>query len=180
MWRCDTSGCSKRIRLNLSDSKNTRLALSLLRIIVADNEDFTTMLSMQLTAGTPPPMISSANEKRSLHLLDSICEDYLSRYSNSLEDDIALLSSDALAMYSNHRNAVIQIKGEKEILHVFRRLVLSGITLMECDSKEDLDKHLNHVKTVEHVYVHQYCESLARRVWQKEFDIRQKLLDIVD
>jgi hypothetical protein len=189
MWRGDSNNAtSRRIRVNLSDCENNLLLFSLLRIIVADADDLHDFSTQATTTGSlfrysrnpVPNMTSSRNETRALQQLDSMCDDYLGRYQHSLAQDLALLASDVLPLYSNHRNAVIQIKGEKEILHVLKRLVAAGLRLLESPSHAAVRATLGSIRKDEHVYVGQYCETLGLRIWRREHEILETAVDTVD
>ena len=117
-------------------------------------------------------MLNTRNERRALTRLNEICDDYLGRYPTTLQDDIAMLGSEKLPMYSNRRNAVIQVKGEKEILHVLKKLTQCALRLLAAESHENVAAVLSLIRGSEHVYVQQYCEILALRLWRKEFEAK--------
>ncbi len=116
------------------------------------------------------------NELRSMRLLLSICKSYLSIYPTSYDDDVKRLSNTKssssstskissidnegvdleLTPFSNHRNAIIQIKGEKEILLYYANLAEISIDLLSMNvttnsGKEDfyhiIDRHINDTTT---------------------------------
>ena len=116
-------------------------------------------------------MLSSKNESAALRLLESICEDYLSRYSSTLEQDrLALKDENALPMYSNIRNAVIQLRGEKEILVTLLQLTSVSLRLLNMKSSDEIADLMATVRIEEHRFVQQYCENLVLSIWQKEFE----------
>ena len=170
----------------MSDSENTRLAFSLLRIMVADETDISEIRGLELNSGpyrftrTIPAMLNTRNERRALSRLNEICDDYLSRYPTTLEQDVANLASNELPMYSNRRNAVIQVKGEKEILHVLKKLVQCALRLISAESHETVAATLGSIRRDEYTYVQQYCEILALRLWRKEFDAKKNVQATVD
>lgn len=165
----------------MSDSENTRLAFSLLRIIVADENDVNEIRDIGLNMGpyrftrTIPALLNTRNESRALRLLSEICDDYLSRYPTTLDQDRASLASGELPIYSNRRNAVIQVRGEKEILHVLKRLVQCAQRLISADSHEQVAAILSEIRKDDHTFVQQYCEILALRLWRKEFEAKRSV-----
>lgn len=185
VWRSDGGGLTRRVRVNLSDGESNRLAFSLLRIQAADAADMESIASPSASSsvsryrGAFPAMLSSRNERAALLALRDMCEDYLSRYPTSLEQDLARLASPELPQYSNQRNAVLQVKGEKVILVALKRLVAAGLQLLSLVTLQERDAHLASVHRVEHQYAAEYCEMLASRVWMKDFDSRSLVADLI-
>lgn len=186
MWRSDGSGYMRRVRVNLSECENTRLFFSLLRILVADAADIDGILQTQGThapfrfRGTYPQMLNSRNEAEALQLLTTVCDEYLARYKTSLEEDRLTLASGALPMYSNRRNAVLHVRGEKEILHTLRVLADCGQRLLRLSTEQEVIVRLEEIRSKEHFFVQQYCESLVHRIWRREKEARDLLLSVVD
>jgi len=64
--------------------------------------------------------ISIENELRSLFIISLLsCQEQLRRYPTTLEQDVAELSAGTLAAGSNKRNAVVLLRGEKEVCHFY-------------------------------------------------------------
>lgn len=85
MWSRDLSAAKRRIRLAVADNENFRVALGLLRISVANQEDLdgyidrhgTNMFRSIRDLANP---MNIDNEERMLMKLAEMCQDYLSRY----------------------------------------------------------------------------------------------------
>ena len=163
----------------MCDNDSFKSLLACLRVIVSNKTEFECIVpdkangnSMRgLTGGITyhrNPLreasypISTTNEIKVLYLLKSICEDYLSKYTHTYnEDKNSLLELEAdptdnitattdidpesesdtvsepiymLKPYSNHRNAVIQIAGEKEVLHFYIHFCEVGLKLLHLRS----------------------------------------------
>jgi hypothetical protein len=83
------------------------------------------------------------HEIKTLVLLREICEDYLSRYERTLEEDIEELKDlDKCPMFSNRRNAVIQLRGEKVVLHHYKDLAESALAFLQAPSMVEADIEL--------------------------------------
>ena len=66
--------------------------------------------------------LSIWNEIRSMRNLRGLCDEYLEAYPTSYEQDVERLASttNPVPMFSNERHALIQVKGEKEVLLFYR------------------------------------------------------------
>ncbi len=92
-------------------------------------------------------VLSVNNELNSLNLLISMFNDCLSQYDTAYEDDIIALKAvkttldgfeeKILRPFSNSRNAIIQIAGEKEIILFYLRLVNMAIDILQNSCTED-------------------------------------------
>jgi len=173
LWRRDSSLPSRRLRVSVCDNENSRILFALLRIIASDQDDLNYYLSTSSSTHnsmtsyrsirelyTP---ISLKNEIKTLKLLDSLCNDYLSKYKNSYEIDCDKLN--CLPMFSNERHAVIQVKGEKEILLFYQDLSAIGLKILQMDNQivnNNLSNELNYIKNNKHVLIYQYIKNLVK------------------
>jgi protein-histidine N-methyltransferase len=103
--------------------RGTQDALSFLRFALAEGRDVDRLpyigSDCQLGAITVMPL-SINNESRVLRELSALCEEQLERYDHSLEQDLAELCSGTCLRGSDRRNALVLLRGEKEVA---RRLV---------------------------------------------------------
>lgn len=60
-------------------------------------------------------------------------------------------------MYSNARNAVIQVKGEKKVLLHYLLLATTGLALMRCETDAQFEAMLGRVDEKKNPFVHAYC-----------------------
>ena len=170
-WERDASVKVKRKRLCVSDNENMRAAFSLARVIVADSNEFLRMFGPQInvykTAGDIHYPVSIRNEKAVLSLLLSIIEKQLSRYPTTFEEDEALLKSNDPTMkpFSNRRHAVIQVKGEKEVLMCYRTLCTKALQIIEADDTT-FESTLQNLYKESNFFVANYCQDVLSRVRQ--------------
>ena len=137
----DPSAFSKRIRVSVSNNENTKAMMSMLRVIVANGEELSIItcggLYMYRTCKDVRFAISTRNERCALILLLQIVEKALSAYPTTLEEDnLALQSEDFLPQFSNARNATIQVRGEKEVLHHYKNLAETALSVITLPEKE--------------------------------------------
>lgn len=161
----------RNIRVSVSENDNTKLMLSFLRIIVADKEDFDRLTSPMMGLSSIPSIrdaqvaISVSNELRAMQYLRDLCDTYLSRYPTTYESDVERLKSDdSLVLYSNERHAVIQVRGEKEVLLFFRDFAESGIKLLQAPDMDAFDVLLEEIRLSKDVIIFYYCRSVCGRL----------------
>jgi len=139
-WSRDGSPDLKRVRVCVSNNENTKSMLSMLRVIVANDEEMNSVscsgLYMFRTAKDIRFPLSLRNERAALEHLLRIVRRTLSEYSTSLEEDIKALESDRFVLFSNIRNAIIQVKGEKEVLHHFENFAVTAINVMDLNDAD--------------------------------------------
>ena len=173
LWRKDGSLPCRRMRICIGDNENSRTMLSVLRIVEADAEDFAVLSRVPTSsyrsirdASMP---INSKNEIKAMQLLISIVDDYLSRYPTSYKEDFRRLESNELAPFSNERHAVIQIKGEKEVLLFYKDFAetSSKIIGLECSDAE-FESTLNDVARSKHAVISQHCKGVLWRLRREE------------
>lgn len=180
------------VRISVCENDNSRVLFSLLRIIEADHTDF-----KRLSAASGRGVASSSfrsirdaqqpvsvrNEMRSMKHLKSICEEYLELYPSSLEEDcrrLADTSSSALAPFSNERHALIQVRGEKEVLLFYKDFADTAIRLLELRDGAAFELELATVTPSKHLVVQQYLSNVICKLRQEErvrTEIRQRNVD---
>ena len=100
--------------------------------------------------------VSLCNERRAMELLLQLTTKALARYPTSLAQDATDLRDEkAYPMYSNARNARLQVRGEKEVLHHFSTWARTGIEVMDIISVELEEKRQSLEGTVERPARHQ-------------------------
>jgi Rubisco LSMT substrate-binding len=200
-WRGDGSLPGRRVRVSVCENENSRILFSLLRIIEADVEDFdrltvtaaysnqgigtgrTGSRSYRSIQDAQVP-ISVRNEIRAMRLLKTICEDLLAGYPNSYEDDCLRLADDSsprsLAPFSNERHALIQVKGEKEVLLFYKDFSRTAIRLLELKDDSCFNAEVAAVWPLKHVVVQQYLSNSLCRLRQDDkqrAELRQRNVD---
>lgn len=179
-YRRDLSIPSRRIRVCVSDNDNTKLLLAFLRLIEADSEDFDILISSAGSAlyrsiRDAQVAIGTKNEYRAMALLEKVCLDLLSKYATTYEQDIERLKRkngidpDAVPLFSNERNALIQIKGEKEVLLFFIDFATTAMKLLKSKDIYEFDNTINSIRINKHNLIFQYCRSVVGRLVQEEF-----------
>jgi len=88
--------------------------------------------------------INLRNERKAMELLLDITACSLSKYPTSLAQDNADLNDEvAYPKYSNRRNAKLQVRGEKEVLHHFSLWARSSIHVIDIISHElEIEKEM--------------------------------------
>jgi protein-histidine N-methyltransferase len=191
-WRKDGSLPNRRVRVAICDNENTRLMFALLRIIEGDHEDFEKLVAISGSASSGSSSyrsvrdaqtpISVWNEIRAMRLLRSVCDEYLDTYPTTYEDDCMRLASttDPVPSFSNERHALIQVKGEKEVLLFFRDFSETAIRLLEIRDDAAFDAEIAEVRPRKHVVIQQYLSSVVARLRMEDRqrrEMRQKNVD---
>lgn len=189
-WRGDGSLPGRRVRVSVCENENSRILLSLLRIIEADMEDFErlTLAGGNSTMGVGPGgrsgsrsyrsiqdalvPISVRNEMRAMKHLKKMCDDCLAAYPNTYEQDCVRLADNSsppsLTPFSNERHALIQVRGEKEVLLFYKDYALSAIRLLEIKEDGPFEVELAAVWPTKHMVVQQYLSNTLCRLRQDE------------
>ena len=94
-------------------------------------------------------------------------ENQLAKYTNAIEDDIKMLKSDSIKPFSNHRHAIIQVKGEKEVLLEYKSLCTIGIELLHLDDAE-FQKRVNDLFSEGKYFVANYSTDFLFKIRQEE------------
>ena len=173
------SSTARRVRVAVGDADSMKLFFALLRLVVLSSKDYAECLPgglRTLREATVP--FSVENEAAAMTLLKNKCMSMLDCYPTSYDQDVARLSGEAPVledsqtedpvgiMYTNERHAVLQVRGEKEVLGHF--LVLSELALdlltsgcsdveLEAIIKERLRGRV-------HENIYQYCRGPILRV----------------
>ena len=139
--QCASISYVKRIRVSVSNNENTKAMMSMLRVIVADEDELSAItcggLYMYRTCKDVRFAISIKNERAALQLLLYVIEKALAQYPTTLDEDNAMLSSaDLLPAFGNARHATIQVRGEKEVLHHYKKLAEIALTVIELNDAE--------------------------------------------
>lgn len=163
----------RRMRVCVSDNENTKLLLAILRLIESDKEDLEILLScsgssMYRSIRDAHVAISLKNELRTLQSLVHVCDDHLRKYPTTLDEDSHKLMHGNVPLFSNERNALIQVKGEKEVLHFFRDFASTGIIGLKLKDLGDFDEFLNQVRVNKHTLIFQYCRGTIGRLLHEE------------
>jgi len=172
-YRRDLSIPFRRIRVCLSDNENTKLMFAMLRIIEADSEDFDILIgcagsSLYRSIRDAQVAISLKNELKAMQLLLKMCDEYLRKYPHTYEEDCERLAHGNVPLFSNERNALIQVKGEKEVLLYFKDLASTAIIAMKSRDLQEFDHYLNEIRVNKHTLIFQYCRSTVARLFQEE------------
>jgi len=172
-WRKEGSLPVRRVRVCVGENENSRAMLQLLRIIEADKDDFYALTqspgssSRSLRDATFP--LNEGNEMRAMELLQRMTQDYLSRYPTTYEEDVRRLTvrgSGELVQFTNERHAVIQIKGEKEVLLFlkdFADTTIEVLKMLHCDRTE-YETSMDRIADSKHPIIAHYCSSTLGRL----------------
>jgi hypothetical protein len=167
--------------------------LAMLRIIEADQDDFDVLTGAGANNNTAANSayrsirdaqspVGLKNETRAMQHLQSLCAEYLAAYRTTYEDDCRRLASPGeVAPFSNERHALIQVKGEKEVLIFYKDFADTALGLLQKrgDSRE-FEYAMEDVLAHKHPLVQQYASGVILRLRQEELrrqEIRQKSLD---
>ncbi len=122
-------------------------------------------------ARRPIEPLSAENEADALTLLARLAQEQLGAYPTTLEEDVALLASGKFPYGSNRRNALVLVKGEKEVCRYYINLasvavpMLTGTTTKWPDLSAAIAR--NHGGTGElDVYVRSVVGPLVRKKWE--------------
>lgn len=206
IWRRDSSLPSRRVRIGVCDNENTRALFSMLRIIEAGQDDLEQLLTT--VCGSPVSNISEfidassaaasgfhsgyryirdaqnginvLNEIKAMRYLEVICNEYLSKYPTTFDDDCHRLSGDSLAPFSNERHAVIQVKGEKEILLFYLEYAVKAQELLKINSVKEFEEKLSAIREHKSTLFYQLIRVNIVRIRleeQKNVETKQSFVD---
>jgi hypothetical protein len=125
--------------------------------------------------------ISLRNEVKAMQALLGICKDLLSKYPTSFDQDSRRLQEGDVAPFSNERHALIQIKGEKEVLLFLQDFAHSASTLLLCADYADFDACMEEIRMVKHPVIYQHASSTLCRLYQDEqrrLELRSRKVDL--
>lgn len=195
LWRKEWSQPSRRLRISMNDTEGSRNMFALLRLIHADELD--------LEALTSPPLLDAersafrntglyqrpslynplgvANEIRALIGLRSQLEDMLAAYATSYAEDCARLAAvpPRPEPFSNERHALIQVRGEKQVLLFYSELVDTALELSRV-REVDWDATLAEAVQGRPEALSAYCRGVlgrARQEDQRRLEARQRSMD---
>lgn len=125
--RLRLAGTKLSIRCTMTfDEKKCQEVLSYNRLCVANRDELDTINATHRNAyslsANPIRPICARNEIAALANIASVARTQLSSYPTTWEEDMGLLNSDTLTPFSNRKNALIVIMGEKEILRFWIQL----------------------------------------------------------
>lgn len=146
VWLRESSAPAIMLRVCATENDDFRRLLALLRFVVATTDEIDSIFAppgvkyYRTIAREAKFPISVPNERRAMMHLKQLCAAALSYYSQSYDEDVAALNEPgALEQFSNKRNAVIQVCGEKEVLLFFIRMADSVLHLLSLPSIESVD-----------------------------------------
>jgi histone-lysine N-methyltransferase SETD3 len=185
-WRRDFSIPYRRIRCSMSDNENMKVLMAFLRIIEADKEDFDLLVTcsgsnIYRSIRDAQVSVSVRNELKVLSTLADMCDSYLDKYPSTFEEDCKALASDSLPPFSNEKHALIQVRGEKEVLRFYKDFAVTAISLLQTTDLHQFDSLLEQVKVTKHSVFYQYCQSTINRLQQDEIrraEIRGRNYDL--
>jgi histone-lysine N-methyltransferase SETD3 len=165
-FRRETFLPSKRLRICVAENENFHTLITFLRIIVADQDDINQLTNSYSGAGNTGggvdttrmgrdmhSALNESNELRAMRLLEATIKKLLSQYPAPLDMDLDRLTNDkTLAPFSNERHAIIQVKGEKEVLQFFLEFAQ---TVMHLLSVRDPDLFREEMRKVQDNTKHQ-------------------------
>ena len=173
------SSAARRVRVAVGDVDTMKLLFAVLRLVTLGEDDFRSCIPgglKTLREATVPFSVES--EVAALTMLKNLCMDMLDKYPTSYDEDVARLEGkhpvlekgekvDPVGvLYTNERHAVIQVRGEKEVLGHF--LVLSELALDLLTSgclPEELEMIIKErLRGRVHENIYQYCRGPILRV----------------
>jgi len=105
------------------------------------NSEFRLYLKMQTSSCSYISPISIPNELFVLQQIKKACDVSLSKFTYSLPDDEEMLKDYVkYPMYSSQRNIVLMTRGEKQVMHHWKRLATIGIELLTSSYEACLNK----------------------------------------
>ncbi len=166
---------AKRIRVCIGENENSRLMFGMLRVITCNREEFDTLLTMaslshlhSIREAMIPICIT--NEIKAMNLLIELCKEYLKSYPTSFDEDDERLSTNDPKPFSNERNALIQIRGEKLVLMHYIDLANTSLELLSIPISNDklfsetLTKIMHSNKDV----IYQHCRGQLAKLRREE------------
>lgn len=161
---------NKRIRVCVGDNENSRSLFAMLRLIEANQSEWEQLANDSTTNMRFPSMRSTSfalninNETKILQHLKKLIESYLSEYPSSYDDDNLKLASNAVQPFSNERHALIQVKGEKEVLLFYKDFAETALRLLDIKDQSAYSEALQEIRETKHPFVQQYCRNTIGRL----------------
>jgi hypothetical protein len=163
---------------------------AMLRIIEADHDDFEKLVSSGSAVGAnayrsvkdAQAPIGVRNEVRAMRLLREIVDEYLDAYPTTYEEDCKRLTStdNPVPPFSNERHALIQVKGEKEVLLFYQDFADTAMRLLDIRDDAVFDRELQETRPKKHAIVQQYLANVVSRLRlddRQRREMRQKNVD---
>jgi hypothetical protein len=125
--------------------------------------------------------ISVRNELRAMQSLLLLASDYLGQYPTTFEQDVECLQHGSLAPFSNERHALIQVKGEKEVLLFLQDFAMTSIALLQATDYRHFDDLLEQVRTSKHSLIYQHAKATLGRLLvdeQRRAETRRRKMDL--
>jgi histone-lysine N-methyltransferase SETD3 len=193
----------KRVRVCVSNNENTRLLFSLLRTLACNPEELMAVSNSMDGSAVSRALfgdhrttfyrscrdirhpLNLRNEGAAMQLLFEIVNDTLSKYPTSLSQDVAdLLDEHAYPRFSNRRQAKIQVRGEKEVLHHYQQWTKSALHVMkvmegefEGNDAESFEKVIGKMEEEEELHhtIVRYCADVLGSLRREELkELRRK------
>jgi histone-lysine N-methyltransferase SETD3 len=161
---------NKRIRVCICDNENSRSMFAMLRLIEANQSEWGQLASDASSNMRFPSMRSTSfalninNEVRVLKHLKSLIETNLNEYPTNYDEDCLKLASNAVQPFSNERHALIQVKGEKEVLLFYKDFAETALKLLEIKDQAAYSEALQEVRESKHPFLQQYCRNTIGRL----------------
>jgi len=114
-----------------------------------------------------------STENWAMKLLLQICCDYLKAYPTTYQNDCEQLQNGNLQPFSNERHALIQVKGEKEVLLFYKDFANVAIQLLQVQDADHFDSLLESVRVLKDPILYQYCRGTIGRLLHD--DMRRQL-----
>jgi histone-lysine N-methyltransferase SETD3 len=145
-WSRGNHAAERRTRVSIADNENARQAFSFCRVLAANEDEFAQITgtngrnSSAYSFRTPTDIrhpVGRRNEIAALELFETLLQEHLDAYPNTMLEDEARLQPGVLEPFSNERHAVIHVHGEKVVIAYFMRLtrVARAILVEEEDDK---------------------------------------------
>lgn len=183
LWQRENTGLTRRIRICVGDTEELRVLLALIRTIKADEGDYYRLISSRgdgrdggfyrsvRNAFIP---ISIRNEAATLRAFMLLCQNMLALYPTTLAEDLHELrpeNIDNLPLYSNRRNALIHIRGEKEVLTHYLTYCQCGLSLLSIpeEAEEEYQSTLKAIGQQQSPLIYQYCKNFVTTVRNQEY-----------
>lgn len=185
-WRTESPLLHRRIRIAIANNESTRSCFALLRILAADEYDlhYLTESINKLESSNLPYSynhlqdirigLNKDNEYRALKIFEGLCKNLLMKYPSSYEVDVLRLEARnsngeyLVTPFSNERNALIQVKGEKEILLFYLKLCEIGMKLLNINDMNELKDKVLELDKKENDVLCEYVRNVIFRLKYEE------------
>ncbi|CAM9656452.1 unnamed protein product [Discosporangium mesarthrocarpum] len=163
----------RRLRMCVGENDNSRSALSLLRVMVADTQDMAMIGGgsryVYRTARDIQNPLSIRNERAAMHQLMTIVQRNLNAYPTSLKEDREKLEGNTLKPFSNARHAAIQVSGEKVVLLHYLQLAETALACLAAKTTAEMEESRWQGKDK---LVIDYCSGPILQIWEQDYRAR--------